>query len=100
MYIFADDFSVLHASHFRPPVKFKCVDGFLGVGSQRVPADQVGDPADLKLEVRINNELRQTVDFSRMVRSAARLLADVRAISFTGSPATGNRIVRSAGLKS
>ena len=76
-YILMNDISVPHTSFFRPPVKFKCVDGFLGVGSQRVPADQVGDPADLKLEVRINNELRQTVDFSRMVRSAARLLADV-----------------------
>lgn len=76
-YILMNDFSVPHASFFRPPVKFKCLDGFLGVGSQRVPADQVADPAHLKLEVRINDELRQTVDFSRMVRSAAQLLADV-----------------------
>ena len=76
-YVLMNDFSVPHASFFRPPVKFKCLDGFLGVGAQRVPADQVADPANLKLEVRINGELRQTVDFSRMVRSAAQLLADV-----------------------
>jgi 5-oxopent-3-ene-1,2,5-tricarboxylate decarboxylase / 2-hydroxyhepta-2,4-diene-1,7-dioate isomerase len=76
-YVLMSDFSVPHASFFRPPVKFKCLDGFLGVGAQRVATDQVGDPANLKLEVRINDELRQTVDFSRMVRSAALLLADV-----------------------
>ena len=76
-YVLMNDFSVPHASFFRPPVKFKCLDGFLGVGSQPVPADQMVDPAHLKLEVRINDQLRQTVDFSRMVRSAAQLLADV-----------------------
>ena len=76
-YVLMNDISVPHASFFRPPVKFKCLDGFLGVGSQRVPADQVLDPAHLKLEVRINGALCQTVDFSRMVRSAAQLLADV-----------------------
>ena len=76
-YVLMNDFSVPHASFFRPPVKFKCLDGFLGVGSQRVPVDQVVDPANLKLEVHINGQLRQTVDFSHMVRSAAQLLADV-----------------------
>ena len=99
MYIFADDFSVLHASHFRPPVKFKCLDGFLGVGAQEVGGDHASDLANLTLEVRITDLHCQTVHFSRPVRSAARLLADVRAISFTGSTATGNRIVKSAGLK-
>ena len=72
-----NDFSIPHASYFRPPVKFKCLDGFLGVGAQWVGADQVGVVADLKLEVRINDRLCQTVDFSHMVRSAAQLLADV-----------------------
>lgn len=76
-YVLMNDFSIPHASYFRPPVKFKCLDGFLGVGSQRVAADQVLDPANLKLEVRINDQICQTVDFSHMVRSAAQLLADV-----------------------
>ena len=76
-YVLTNDFSIPHASYFRPPVKFKCLDGFLGVGSQRVAVDQVADPAHLKLEVRINGQLCQTVDFSHMVRSAAQLLADV-----------------------
>jgi 5-oxopent-3-ene-1,2,5-tricarboxylate decarboxylase / 2-hydroxyhepta-2,4-diene-1,7-dioate isomerase len=73
-YVLMNDLSIPHASFFRPPVKFKCLDGFLGVGSQRVTAD---DPASFKLEIRINGDLRQTVDFSNLVRSASTLLADV-----------------------
>jgi len=76
-YVLMNDFSVPHASFFRPPVKFKCLDGFLGVGAQPVNADLAGDPSQFKLEVRINGDLRQTVDFSRLVRSAHTLLADV-----------------------
>ena len=72
-----NDFSIPHASFFRPPVKFKCLDGFLGIGAQCVGVEQAGDVANLKLEVRINDQLCQTVVFSRMVRSAAQLLADV-----------------------
>ena len=76
-YVLMNDFSVPHASFFRPPVKFKCLDGFLGVGTQQVSADRAGDPSQFKLEVRINGDLRQTVDFSRLVRNAQTLLADV-----------------------
>ncbi len=76
-YVLMNDFSVPHASFFRPPVKFKCLDGFLGVGAQQVSADKADDPSQVKLEVRINGDLRQTVDFSRLVRSAQTLLADV-----------------------
>ncbi len=76
-YVLMNDISVPHTSFFRPPVKFKCLDGFLGVGSQRVSSHQVGNIADLTLEVRINNQLCQKVNFAGMVRSAAQLLADV-----------------------
>ena len=76
-YVLMNDFSVPHASFFRPPVKFKCLDGFLGIGAHCVPADQVGNVADLALEVRINDQLCQTVDFSKLVRSGPELLADV-----------------------
>lgn len=73
-YVLMNDFSVPHTSFFRPPVKFKCLDGFLGVGG----ALRTGiDPASLVVEVRIDGELRHTVDFSQLVRPADRLLADV-----------------------
>ena len=77
--VLLNDLSVPHASYYRPPVKFKCLDGFLGIGPRCVPLAEAGDVNALKLEVRINGELRQTVDFSGLVRNAATLLADVHA---------------------
>ena len=76
-YILMNDLSIPHASFFRPPVKYKCVDGFLGIGSQLVSNALAGDPARFKLEVHINGELRQRIDFAHLVRSANQLLADV-----------------------
>ncbi|NCA00201.1 MAG: fumarylacetoacetate hydrolase [Betaproteobacteria bacterium] len=32
--VLVNDVSIPHESYYRPPVKFKCVDGFLGVGSK------------------------------------------------------------------
>lgn len=72
-YVLMNDFSVPHASFFRPPVKFKCLDGFLGIGGELADID----PASVTLELRINGELRQTVGFNALVREPARLLADV-----------------------
>ncbi len=74
-----NDLSIPHASFFRPPVRFKCVDGFLGIGPALRDAQDVSDPSAFRLEVRIDGELRQSIDFSQMVRSASQLLADVGA---------------------
>ncbi len=76
-YVLMNDLSVPHASFFRPPVKYKCLDGFLGVGAEAVAADQAGDPGRFTLQVRINGEVRQSVDFGNLARSASQLLADV-----------------------
>lgn len=76
-YVLMNDLAVPHASYFRPPVKFRCLDGFLGIGEQLLPAGPGVDPAHIRLEVRVNGELRQTVLFSDLVRSAPQLLADV-----------------------
>jgi 5-oxopent-3-ene-1,2,5-tricarboxylate decarboxylase/2-hydroxyhepta-2,4-diene-1,7-dioate isomerase len=72
-----NDLSIPHASFFRPPVKFKCVDGFLGIGPAMRDAQEVANPAAFRLEVRINGALRQSIDFSQLVRNASQLLADV-----------------------
>lgn len=76
-YVLMNDLSVPHASFFRPPVKFKCLDGFLGIGQRLVPASEAGDPSSFTLEVRINSELKQAANFSQLVRPADQLLADV-----------------------
>ncbi len=76
--VLLNDLSIPHASFFRPPVKFKCLDGFLGIGAHALSAEQAGDLAKLVLDVRINGELRQKLDFSTLLRPAAQLITDVR----------------------
>jgi 5-oxopent-3-ene-1,2,5-tricarboxylate decarboxylase/2-hydroxyhepta-2,4-diene-1,7-dioate isomerase len=76
-YVLMNDLSLPHGSFFRPPVKFKCLDGFLGIGDRIRARNEAGDPAVFKLEVRINGELKQTVRFSQLLRPADKLLADV-----------------------
>lgn len=78
-FVLMNDLSIPHASFFRPPVKYKCLDGFLGIGPAMRDAQEVADPAEFKLEVRVNGELRQSVDFSKTVRNASQLLEDVGA---------------------
>jgi 5-oxopent-3-ene-1,2,5-tricarboxylate decarboxylase / 2-hydroxyhepta-2,4-diene-1,7-dioate isomerase len=76
-YVLMNDLSIPHASFFRPPVRFKCLDGFLGVGSRLVGLEEAGDPAQFRLEVRIDGTLKQTVAFRNLARDARRLLQDV-----------------------
>jgi 5-oxopent-3-ene-1,2,5-tricarboxylate decarboxylase/2-hydroxyhepta-2,4-diene-1,7-dioate isomerase len=73
-YVLMNDLSIPHNSFFRPPVKFKCLDGFLGIGSHTIEADK---PQDFKLEVRVNGKLVQSLDFSQLVRPASQLFTDV-----------------------
>jgi 5-oxopent-3-ene-1,2,5-tricarboxylate decarboxylase/2-hydroxyhepta-2,4-diene-1,7-dioate isomerase len=76
-FVLINDLSIPHTSFFRPPVKFKCLDGFLGIGSQLVTPDAAGDAAQFKLEVRINGVLKQSIDFANLHRDTLTLLRDV-----------------------
>jgi 5-oxopent-3-ene-1,2,5-tricarboxylate decarboxylase / 2-hydroxyhepta-2,4-diene-1,7-dioate isomerase len=75
--VLLNDFCVPHDSYFRPPVKSRCADGLLGVGSACVPFTPGLDLARLSIEVRIDGVWHQTVHLSELVRPAAQLLADV-----------------------
>ena len=70
------DWSVPHASYYRPPVKFRCRDGFLAL-PQQVTQGQVADWAALQIEVRRNGERVQTLDLRELMRDLPTLLADV-----------------------
>jgi 5-oxopent-3-ene-1,2,5-tricarboxylate decarboxylase / 2-hydroxyhepta-2,4-diene-1,7-dioate isomerase len=74
--VLLNDWCVPHASYYRPPVKFRCRDGFLGLPAQ-VTAGQVQDWATLQLQVRRNGELVQTVELRDLMRNMPTLLADV-----------------------
>ncbi len=70
------DWSVPHASYYRPPVKFRCRDGFLALPQQVTPG-RVVDWTALQITVRCNGKLVQTVDLRELVRGMPTLLADV-----------------------
>jgi 5-oxopent-3-ene-1,2,5-tricarboxylate decarboxylase / 2-hydroxyhepta-2,4-diene-1,7-dioate isomerase len=70
------DWSVPHASYYRPPVKFRCRDGFLAL-PQQVTVGQVADWAALPIAVSRNGERVQTVDLRELLRDLPTLLTDV-----------------------
>ncbi|WP_300558460.1 fumarylacetoacetate hydrolase family protein [Limnohabitans sp. Rim8] len=70
------DWSVPHASYYRPPVKFRCRDGFLAL-PQQVTQGQVADWAALQIVVRRNGERVQTLDLRELIRDLPTLLIDV-----------------------
>ena len=70
------DWSVPHASYYRPPVKFRCRDGFLAL-PQQVTQGQVADWAALHIAVSRNGERVQTVDLRELMRDLPTLLNDV-----------------------
>lgn len=75
-----NDLCVPHDSYFRPAVKYRCHDGFLGVARDTTPIEALGGLAGLgrlQLEVRVDGVLRQTVMLADLVRDAQTLLADV-----------------------
>lgn len=75
-----NDVAIAHDSYYRPPIKTRCVDGFLGVGAGCVPLAALGDwpgLAKLQIELHVNGVHRQTTALADLVRDAATLWADV-----------------------
>jgi 5-oxopent-3-ene-1,2,5-tricarboxylate decarboxylase/2-hydroxyhepta-2,4-diene-1,7-dioate isomerase len=83
-YVLMNDLSAPHASFFRPPVKFKCLDGFLGIGGELLQPGPEVEPGRFRLEVRINGTPHQQLDFSRLVRNPRQLMADVQSFMTLG----------------
>jgi 5-oxopent-3-ene-1,2,5-tricarboxylate decarboxylase/2-hydroxyhepta-2,4-diene-1,7-dioate isomerase len=70
------DWSVPHASYYRPPVKFRCRDGFLALPEQPT-FGSVSEWTALHMDVHRNGDLVQTVDLRELVRDLPTLLVDV-----------------------
>jgi 5-oxopent-3-ene-1,2,5-tricarboxylate decarboxylase/2-hydroxyhepta-2,4-diene-1,7-dioate isomerase len=71
------DWSVPHMSYYRPPIKFRCRDGYLALPAQTTACRSLSDWDALEIEVRLNDAVVQRVRLSSMVRDIATLLADV-----------------------
>lgn len=76
-YTVVNDVSVPHASVYRPAISQKARDGFCPVGPWVIERDAVTDPDALGVRVFINGELRQENTTANLIRSVARLIADV-----------------------
>ena len=74
--VLLNDVSIPHESYYRPPVKFKCVDGFLGVGAKVLKLSKVKTDA-VVLRVKVNGHEVQRVNYADTVRKAQALLADI-----------------------
>jgi 5-oxopent-3-ene-1,2,5-tricarboxylate decarboxylase/2-hydroxyhepta-2,4-diene-1,7-dioate isomerase len=74
--VLVNDVSIPHESYYRPPVKFKCVDGFLGVGSKALGIAQVKTDA-VVLTVKVNGKEVQRVNYADTVRKSQTLLTDI-----------------------
>jgi 5-oxopent-3-ene-1,2,5-tricarboxylate decarboxylase/2-hydroxyhepta-2,4-diene-1,7-dioate isomerase len=74
--VLVNDVSIPHESYYRPPVKFKCVDGFLGVGSSNRSIEQITTDA-VVLTVKVNGKEVQRVNYADTVRKAQALWAHI-----------------------
>jgi 5-oxopent-3-ene-1,2,5-tricarboxylate decarboxylase / 2-hydroxyhepta-2,4-diene-1,7-dioate isomerase len=75
-YLIVNDVSVPHDTFYRPSIRFKARDGFCPLGPAVIPRD-AADPDALILRTYVDGVLVQTSSTADLVRSAARLLADV-----------------------
>jgi 5-oxopent-3-ene-1,2,5-tricarboxylate decarboxylase/2-hydroxyhepta-2,4-diene-1,7-dioate isomerase len=76
-YLIVNDVSAPHETFYRPSIRFKARDGFCPLGPAVVARDAIVDPDALTLRTHVDGVLVQTSSASDLVRSAARLLADV-----------------------
>lgn len=74
-----NDVSIPHESYYRPAIRYRCVDGFLGVGPRVQPLADLAVLSGWQLTLRIDGVIRQTVALADLVRDAARLWQDVSA---------------------
>jgi 5-oxopent-3-ene-1,2,5-tricarboxylate decarboxylase / 2-hydroxyhepta-2,4-diene-1,7-dioate isomerase len=77
--VLLNDVAIPHESYYRPPVKFRCVDGFLCVGDVVRPLTDLSSLGSLVLELRVDGVMRQRTALADLVRDAATLWADVNA---------------------
>lgn len=73
----ARDLQLANIRRNQPWDQAKCFDTFAPLGPYLVTPDEVGDPHNLALSLRIDGELRQSANTSQMVFGVPRLIADL-----------------------
>ena len=76
-YVIVGDFSVAHASYFRPAIRLRARDASCVFGPKVVAASAVADPDGLGVRIFVEGRLVHEASTGGTVRGVARLLADV-----------------------
>jgi 5-oxopent-3-ene-1,2,5-tricarboxylate decarboxylase/2-hydroxyhepta-2,4-diene-1,7-dioate isomerase len=76
-YTIVNDVSVPHESFYRPSIRLKCRDGFCPIGTRIVDRAGVPDPDALAVRVFVDGALLQENTTANLIRSTARLIADI-----------------------
>jgi 5-oxopent-3-ene-1,2,5-tricarboxylate decarboxylase / 2-hydroxyhepta-2,4-diene-1,7-dioate isomerase len=76
-FLLINDVSVPHPNYYRPAVRYKARDGFCPLGPRVTERAAVKDPSALTLRTLVDGTLVQTMSTADLVRTVARLLAEV-----------------------
>jgi 5-oxopent-3-ene-1,2,5-tricarboxylate decarboxylase/2-hydroxyhepta-2,4-diene-1,7-dioate isomerase len=76
-FLIVNDVSVPHPDYYRPSVRYKARDGFCPLGPRVTARAAAGDPDALVIRTYVDGMLVQTAGTADLIRSIARLLADV-----------------------
>ena len=99
-YTIVNDVCEPHRSYERPATRQRCRDGFCAIGPWVLPKQALPSPDSVALRVRVNGELRAENTTANMIRSVAKLIAEVTEfvtlsagdVLHTGAPENAPRI--------
>ena len=76
-FLIVNDISIPHPDYYRPSVRYKARDGFCPLGPRVTARALVANPDALAIRTYVDGALVQTMSTADLIRSVARLLADV-----------------------
>jgi len=76
-FLLVNDVSIPHPNYYRPSVRYKARDGYCPLGPRVTERALIADPDALTIRTYVDGALVQTFSTADLIRSVARLLADV-----------------------
>jgi 5-oxopent-3-ene-1,2,5-tricarboxylate decarboxylase / 2-hydroxyhepta-2,4-diene-1,7-dioate isomerase len=76
-FLIVNDVSIPHPDYYRPSVRYKARDGFCPLGPRVTARALVANPDALAIRTYVDGVLVQTMSTADLIRSVARLLANV-----------------------
>ena len=75
--VVANDWSLPHASMFRPAIKERCRDGYCTIGNESEGPASLPDLSNIEIRTYVNNTLKRSTNTRDLVRRVPQLLADI-----------------------